>query len=655
MDHMIPDDNKAPMRARTYYVIRHYRVFLGSITAIMLACLGELALGIYICSTLVPSDAYYTAGYISSPTRNKAKARAALVFFWCTMPFVLSGWSLFEAILMFKKRLSPTWIASSATLACMLWIIQMSLEGGCVWTYPGESIMTSGGGICPNVFAPALGWNDGSFDTYTTAWYTPYSVIAVFCLYVVYFSVGLRAVVVDKRDHKQASVPLVPKDSSSTNSISTSLVAETLDTEMFCASTSDGKEPPSYVSSDVASADSYNHLKVDIFESRPAFKEEGAAIGIATNALKALQDIDPELLQCLDRAGAVEENDLRAFISSGADSGEIFHTQSSPPGEILVKSVARAPFLSEILKTVPESCMHTAKRMIEIKQSEDDSYTIYFEDGTEEKFDIVFGTDGIHSSVRKYVLGEDEPSSKAVGAGWWFYFVLVPMEEARAILGDWYLDKPRQQVFTGHGHFTLVGWTNDKTSIWGACGARMEEGFDKTAWEVEMTEEKFNKHFENDSEMIHNLAKLLYKSAPPGVSPFCMFHHPTTSTYFKGRVAIVGDAAHAPTPWQGSGGAQSAEDAVILSALLARISKREEITAALKAYDQIRRPRCQSIIDSSYEVGLLATGVKPGVELNVEKLRAKMKHKWDHILPYDITTAKPWALEVMASLLSQQG
>ncbi|KAK4498759.1 hypothetical protein PRZ48_009269 [Zasmidium cellare] len=396
------------------------------------------------------------------------------------------------------------------------------------------------------------------------------------------------------------------------------------------------------------------HLKVDIFESRPAFKEEGAAIGMATNALKALKDIDPDLLQCLERAGAVEENDLRAFISSGPESGEIYHTQSSPPGEILVKSVARAPFLSEILKDVPESCMHTAKRMIEIKRSEDEVYTILFEDGTEEQFDIVFGADGIHSSVRKYVLGESDPNSQAVGAGWWFYFVIAPIEEARAILGDWYLDKPRQQVFTGHGHFTLVGWTNDMKSVWGACGARMEEGFDKSAWKVDMTEEQFSKHFENDSEMAQKLAKLFYKSSPPDASPFCMFHHPATPTYVKGHVAIVGDAAHAPVPWQGSGGGQSAEDAVILSTLLSKISKKEEITAALEAYDQVRRPRCQAIIDSSYEVGLLATGSKPGVELDVEKLRAEMKHKWDHILPYDITTAKPQALETMKSLLSQQ-
>lgn len=250
------------------------------------------------------------------------------------------------------------------------------------------------------------------------------------------------------------------------------------------------------------------HLKVDIFESRPAFKEEGAAIGMATNALRALKAIDPELLECLERAGAVEENDLRGFISTGSDAGKIYHTQSSPTGETLVKSVARAPFLSEILKNVPESCMHTGKRMIEIERAEDDSYTVKFEDGTEQQFDIVFGTDGIHSSVRKYVLGTEKPESNAVGAGWWFYFVLAPMEDAKAILGDWYLDKPRQQMFTGHGNFMLCGWTNDGKAVWGACGARMEDGFDKTTWKVDMTEEQFNKCFENDSEQCQKMAKV---------------------------------------------------------------------------------------------------------------------------------------------------
>lgn len=98
----------------------------------------------------------------------------------------------------------------------------------------------------------------------------------------------------------------------------------------------------------------------------------------------------------------------------------------------------------------------------------------------------------------------------------------------------------------------------------------------------------------------------------------------------------------------------SAEDAVILSTLLSKVTQTSEIPAALKAYDAVRRPRCQAVIDSSYDAGLLMTGVKPGVGLDVEKLRAELKQKWDHILPYDVEAAKPKALEAMAEILSQQ-
>lgn len=98
----------------------------------------------------------------------------------------------------------------------------------------------------------------------------------------------------------------------------------------------------------------------------------------------------------------------------------------------------------------------------------------------------------------------------------------------------------------------------------------------------------------------------------------------------------------------------SAEDAFVLSTLLSKVSKRAEIPAALQAYDEVRRPRCQAVIDSSYDAGLLMTGVKPEVGLDVEKLRAELKHKWDHILPYDVVAAKPKALETMAEILSRQ-
>jgi len=61
--------------------------------------------------------------------------------------------------------------------------------------------------------------------------------------------------------------------------------------------------------------------------------------------------------------------------------------------------------------------------------------------------------------------------------------------------------------------------------------------------------------------------------------------------FVDGNVAILGDAAHAITPHQGTGAGQAIEDAYILSTVLGhRITTRETITRALRIYDHIRRP-----------------------------------------------------------------
>jgi 2-polyprenyl-6-methoxyphenol hydroxylase-like FAD-dependent oxidoreductase len=62
-------------------------------------------------------------------------------------------------------------------------------------------------------------------------------------------------------------------------------------------------------------------------------------------------------------------------------------------------------------------------------------------------------------------------------------------------------------------------------------------------------------------------------------------------SYINGRVALLGDAAHAMSPDRGQGAGQSLEDAVVLAAALATEPTAE---AALRRYDTERRPRTQA-------------------------------------------------------------
>ncbi|CAM5689071.1 Kynurenine 3-monooxygenase [Streptomyces badius] len=73
--------------------------------------------------------------------------------------------------------------------------------------------------------------------------------------------------------------------------------------------------------------------------------------------------------------------------------------------------------------------------------------------------------------------------------------------------------------------------------------------------------------------------------------------------FHSGRVALLGDAAHAMTPNLGQGGCQAIEDAVVLAHLLARGTG---VPAALAAYTEARHGRTTRISRRSRRMGDLA-------------------------------------------------
>ncbi|WP_324197764.1 FAD-dependent monooxygenase [Nocardia abscessus] len=80
-------------------------------------------------------------------------------------------------------------------------------------------------------------------------------------------------------------------------------------------------------------------------------------------------------------------------------------------------------------------------------------------------------------------------------------------------------------------------------------------------------------------------------------------------TYVHGRVAILGDAAHAMAPNLGQGACQALEDAVTLAAAVDTLG----VDAGPAEYDRLRRPRTQMIARLSRRVGAPAHWRSPAL------------------------------------------
>ena len=94
----------------------------------------------------------------------------------------------------------------------------------------------------------------------------------------------------------------------------------------------------------------------------------------------------------------------------------------------------RAHFLDELVKSVPSQRAHFNKRVDFLEDKLDSPVVVHFKDGTTVTADAVIGADGVHSTVRAYLLGAE--AAKPVYAGSVAYRALVPMEKAVETLGE---------------------------------------------------------------------------------------------------------------------------------------------------------------------------------------------------------------------------
>lgn len=213
----------------------------------------------------------------------------------------------------------------------------------------------------------------------------------------------------------------------------------------------------------------YKHLDVHIFESAAEFKEQGAAIGVTRNALRALRLIGPSAASALERAGAVPQLGVRFMLAQGESAGQqVDEALDELDGEGLTSIVHRAAFLKELLADVPAERMHALKKLARVERGSGEGQapvTLHFEDGTKHETDVLIGADGIHSIVRGVVLGEDDEATQPKNEGWWAVMALKPYAEARAALGEGNIDaeNAREHMWIGKDIYMLHNVLNGGT------------------------------------------------------------------------------------------------------------------------------------------------------------------------------------------------
>ncbi len=210
----------------------------------------------------------------------------------------------------------------------------------------------------------------------------------------------------------------------------------------------------------------YPHIAVDIYEPRPAFREEGPAVELSDADLAALRMLDPSLDQYLARAGALRTS-TEVRLATGPLSGQVVMTDSNFPAQHRTV-VSLQELLAELAAGIPPRAVHFNARVASIREAGGggaEGATLVFGDGSQKKYDIVIGADGVQGITRRHVLGGGSPSNhdhrvntEPRPTGYWGLHVTVPLERAQAALGPEFLFGSQGGSGSGNGNGDPARW-----------------------------------------------------------------------------------------------------------------------------------------------------------------------------------------------------
>ena len=344
-------------------------------------------------------------------------------------------------------------------------------------------------------------------------------------------------------------------------------------------------------------------IEYSIIEKCPEWRHEGFALGLWNNGR--------HILRKLGLAHWVDENEI-AFQSVVVCDGKGNKLRSYNLAHFYAEfgmaysHIRRADLHQWLLGRAARS-VRMGISLTSLHEYED-AVRVQLSDGTEERFDLVVGADGVHSTVRSCCF------QKALEwyTDWRAWYVWVDRSFARPRVVSQYV-APHE------------------------CIAVFDEG-DKA---LVVLIAKADHAIWDDAQLRVDRLKLLFKEEP-ALIPQCLSKAiaeeicPTDlieislKHWHTPRVVLLGDAAHGFEPFGGLGGSMALEDAYVLSSQLSKMSKgdRKELSLALDRYETIRKRRVQDARKLTRRMQCWATIESPFWREVVNQLAPIVPESW---------------------------
>ncbi|MBF5088800.1 NAD(P)-binding protein [Novosphingobium sp. NBM11] len=368
---------------------------------------------------------------------------------------------------------------------------------------------------------------------------------------------------------------------------------------------------------------------VEVYEQAPELGEVGAGVQISPNGARALDALG--VFETLKAAScAPRRKEFRLWNTGRAwpmfDLGQMAIEKYGYPYLTVYRPDLLGTLVDAVRAMAPQA-IHLGAAVENVTNRED-GVALHLVGGKTVEGDILIGADGVKSTVRKCLFGDDEANFTGMIA----WRAVIPMER---------LPEHMRQ---------MVGWT------WIGPGGHMVNyplrggklmnmigTIERNDWQVESWYTQGSiEECANDFAGWHEDVQTLIRSAPT-VMKWAFMERTPRQKWSEGRSTLLGDACHATLPFLAQGAVMSIEDGVVLGRCLDQYDDPKE---ALLRYEAARVDRTSRMVRGAKEntarfhETALATEEGAVKYMESEWSRDPINDRYDWLYRYDVLTAE---------------
>lgn len=367
---------------------------------------------------------------------------------------------------------------------------------------------------------------------------------------------------------------------------------------------------------------------VQVLEQATELKEIGAGLQLSPNVLRALFALG---LEDALKAVVAEPVGKEIRLWNTGETWKLFDLGArciedyGYPYFMIFR-----PDLHDILyRAVEQLCPGTVMlgaRVVEVTQDEAGVEAITHE-GHRFQGKVMIAADGVHSVIRNQYFGEDRPEFSGCLA--WRGVIptsLLPDHLGRNVGVNW--------VGPG-GH--VINYTLRNGELMNFVGILERDDWTVESWTTQGTHEECHLDFTGWHDDIHTMIDNIQ-------IPFkwALMSRPPLQEWVRGRVALLGDAAHPTLPFLAQGAGMAIEDGYVMADALCHYERVED---ALQAFENARSERCTRIVQKSTENGRrfhnpeLAHADGAAAYVSREWAPEKVRQRYDWLFRYKVDEA----------------